>query len=55
METKQKKTPVKRLCQRFEIGLKKATSYDMVKSRLGYRFYSDDQLKARDRFKHTDL
>lgn len=55
METKEKKTPVKRFCQRFQIGLKRATSYDMVKNRLGYRFYSDDQLRARERFKHTDL
>lgn len=55
METKQKKTSVKKFCQRFQIGLKKATTYDMVKSRLGYRFYSDDQLRAREKYKHTDL
>jgi len=44
---KTKKSRVKRGCQIFQIGLKKATSYEMVKGRLGYRFYNPDMLKSR--------
>lgn len=50
-----KKSGVKRFCQRFQIGVKKATAYDRVKHRLGYRFYSDEQLKARQKYRYEDL
>ena len=34
------------------IGLRKATSYKVVKSRLNYRWYNDEYLQAR--VKYTD-
>lgn len=55
METKEKKTSIKKFCQRFQISLNRLAAYDNVKSRLGYRFYSDEQLKARQNFRHIDL
>lgn len=42
---KTKKSRVKRGCQMFHIGLKRITSYDAVKGRLGYRFYNSQMLK----------
>lgn len=30
-----------------EIGIKKATSYNVVKNRLNYRFYNDEFLRDR--------
>lgn len=55
METKEKKTSVKKFCQRFQISLNKMITYNTVKNRLGYRFYSDEQLRARQNFFHKDL
>lgn len=38
---------VKRGIRLVQIGLKKATSYNVVKSRLNYRFYNDQFLQDR--------
>ena len=53
-EEKKKKSGVKRFCQRFQIGVRRVTSYENVKHRLGYRFYSDEQLKARENYDPND-
>jgi hypothetical protein len=38
---------IKRSLRLIEIGIKKATSYKVVKHRLGTRFYNDEFLQAR--------
>jgi len=38
---------LKRTLRLVEIGIKKATSYNAVKGRLGNRLYSDEFLQAR--------
>jgi hypothetical protein len=39
----------------MEIGLRKATSYKMVKGRLNYRWYNDDFLQARIRTTRKEI
>ena len=39
----------------MEIGLRKATSYKMVKGRLNYRWYNDDFLQARIRTTQKEI
>lgn len=46
---------IKKGLRLIKIGLKKATSYKIVKSRLGYRWYSDDLLKQRQNYTYKDL
>ena len=41
---------LKRGLKLAEIGIKKATSYKMVKGKLGNRFYSDEFLQDRIQF-----
>ena len=41
---------VKRGLVALRKGITKATSYEVVKSRLNYRWYHDDLLKARDQY-----
>ena len=40
-----------RMCRIFGISIRKATSYKVMKGRLGYRLYSDDLLFGRENYK----
>ena len=37
------------------IGLRKATSYKVVKSRLNYRWYNDEYLQAKLKYNRRDI
>lgn len=52
MQTMKTKECLKRTARLLEIGVRKATSYKVVKSRLGNRLYSDEFLQ--DRIKLED-
>ena len=57
MKNKNKKVQkcMRRGWTRVIFGLKKATSYEMAKGRLGYRFYSDEFLQARLNTKRQEI
>jgi hypothetical protein len=44
---KKKRSAMKRCCKAFQLGIKKATSYNAVKGRLGWRFYDDKMLQSK--------
>lgn len=51
MKANKTKECLNRMCRIFGISIRKATSYNVVKGRLNYRWYSDEQLRARETYK----
>lgn len=47
MKIKKTKECLNRMCRIFGITIRKATSYKVVKGRLGYRWYNDEMLQDR--------
>lgn len=48
-------TCIKKGIRVMGIGLRKATSYKVVKSRLNYRWYNDEYLQAKLKYEKKDL
>lgn len=46
---------IRRSIRLIELGIKRATSYEVVKNRLNYRLYSPDLLKERQEYENERL
>jgi hypothetical protein len=55
MKNKKIKRCMERSWTRVLVGIKKATSYERVKGRLGYRFYNDEFLQAHLNTKREEI